>query len=365
MLTARVSEAAADDDLAFDWDRAVRANTFDAHRLCALALELGGPALQSAAVERFHAAHFAEGLAIDDHRVLLRAAEECGLDERRVAAVLAGDDYADVVRADEQAARALGVTSVPVVVANGMAALGGARTTEDYLALLRGVATPRLTSRPSPGSRVSRVLRPTAAHGRRSTRSAAPRAAGVGRPRGPLEQAGPRPARVPGVKTWVQSSGSSVGATVSSMTRPYAALLTAAAGRSRRSGLRAAGGAGGRPAVADRVEHGAGRRGGELLVGPGTERAVDRRERQPERDEEGDREDLAVGEADFAQGCTACASCAGGPPGSVTTCRAQPHERDLGRLEQVGRSESRRSRIAADSSGVVSPASRSPQAREQ
>ncbi|MEO7751894.1 MAG: DsbA family oxidoreductase [Terracoccus sp.] len=141
VLTARVSDAAADDDLRFDWDRAVRASTFDAHRLCALALELGGPALQSAAVERFHAAHFSEGLAIDDHRVLLRAAEECGLDERRVAAVLAGDDYADVVRADEQAARALGVTSVPVVVANGLAALGGARTAEDYLALLRGVAT--------------------------------------------------------------------------------------------------------------------------------------------------------------------------------------------------------------------------------
>ncbi len=141
VLTARVSEAAADDDLHFDWDRAVRANTFDAHRLCALALELGGLALQSAAVERFHAAHFSEGLAIDDHRALLRAAEECGLDERRVAAVLAGDDYGDVVRADEQAARALGVTSVPVVVANGVAALGGARTTEDYLAFLRGVAT--------------------------------------------------------------------------------------------------------------------------------------------------------------------------------------------------------------------------------
>ncbi len=141
VLTAGVAEVAATDDLVFDWDRAVRANTFDAHRLCALARELGGPALQSAAVERFHAAHFGEGLAIDDHRVLLRAAEECGLDERRVAAVLAGDDYADVVRADEEAARALGVTSVPVVVANGVAALGGVRTTEDYLALLRGVAT--------------------------------------------------------------------------------------------------------------------------------------------------------------------------------------------------------------------------------
>jgi predicted DsbA family dithiol-disulfide isomerase len=141
LLNAKASEVAEADDLVFDWSRALRANSFDAHRLCALAGELGGPALRSAAVERFHSAHFREGLAIDDHEVLQRLSAECGLDERRVSAVLASDEYADRVRADEQKARSLGVTSTPFVLANGYAAVTGACPTDDYLALLRGVAT--------------------------------------------------------------------------------------------------------------------------------------------------------------------------------------------------------------------------------
>lgn len=141
LMNAHVSDVAVGDGLTFDWHTAVRANTFDAHRLCALALEMGGPALQSAAYERFHAAHFSEGLAIDDHEVLQRLAAEAGLDERRVAAVLAGDDYAERVREDDQLAASMGVTSVPFLLANGRAAISGARSVEDYLALLRGVVT--------------------------------------------------------------------------------------------------------------------------------------------------------------------------------------------------------------------------------
>ena len=141
---AETNARVASDDLTFDWHTAVRANTFDAHRLCALALAMGGPALQGAAVERFHSAHFREGLAIDDHEVLQRAAAEAGLDERRVAAVLAGDAYADEVRGDEELARSMGVTSVPFVLANGYAAISGARSIDDFLALLRGVVTQRV-----------------------------------------------------------------------------------------------------------------------------------------------------------------------------------------------------------------------------
>ena len=141
LMNARASEVAEADELYFDWDRAVRANSFDAHRLCALAGEMGGPALRSAAVERFQSAHFSEGLPIDDHEVLQRLSAECGLDERRVSAVLASDAYADQVRADEEQARSMGVTATPFVVANAYAAVSGARPVDDYLALLRGVAT--------------------------------------------------------------------------------------------------------------------------------------------------------------------------------------------------------------------------------
>ncbi|EWT00684.1 DSBA oxidoreductase [Intrasporangium oryzae NRRL B-24470] len=129
------------DDYEIPWDRAGWVSTFDAHRLCELARELGGPALQSAAVERFFFAHFVEGHAIDDLEVLQRAGAECGLDERRVAAVLAGTAYGDEVRRDEEMARALDVVVVPFLVANGSATLPGVHPTEDYLAFLREVAT--------------------------------------------------------------------------------------------------------------------------------------------------------------------------------------------------------------------------------
>lgn len=136
----QVAADTQDDDLWFDFDRAVRSNTFDAHRLCALALEMGGLNLQAAVVERFFAAHFREGLAIDDPEVLQRISAEAGLDERRVSAVLAGKGYTDWVRGDEERAAELGITSVPYVVANGEAVIEGPASVDDYLALLRGVA---------------------------------------------------------------------------------------------------------------------------------------------------------------------------------------------------------------------------------
>jgi predicted DsbA family dithiol-disulfide isomerase len=137
----RVEEAAVDHEIRFEWSHAVRANTFDAHRLCALALELGGPALQSAMVERCFAAHFTEGLALDDHDVLQRISAEAGLDERRVAAVLASDEYATNVRADEEAGRRFGATRIPFLLANRTATFTDLGSVEDYLAVLRDVVT--------------------------------------------------------------------------------------------------------------------------------------------------------------------------------------------------------------------------------
>jgi predicted DsbA family dithiol-disulfide isomerase len=116
------------DGIDMDIDAQVDANSFDAHRLVALGLVQGGPALQAAVLERLFSAHFSEGKSIDDHEALQRLAGEAGLDGRRVAAVLAGRDYADRVRADEQEAAELGVTAVPFFVANRQVALTGAHS---------------------------------------------------------------------------------------------------------------------------------------------------------------------------------------------------------------------------------------------
>lgn len=131
------AHAGRPDGVRIDVDRQVLANTFDAHRLVALGLDQGGPALQGAVVERLFAAHFQEGKVLDDHEVLQRLGAEAGLDEGHVATALASDEYAEQVRADQEAARALGVTGVPFVVANNAIAMAGAQSEEAFGDLLR------------------------------------------------------------------------------------------------------------------------------------------------------------------------------------------------------------------------------------
>jgi predicted DsbA family dithiol-disulfide isomerase len=126
----RAALIARPDGIDMDLDTMVDANTFDAHRMVALGLAQGGPALQAAVLERLFYAHFTEGKAIDDHETLQRLGAEAGLDGRRLAAVLASRDYAAEVRADEQAAKELAIAATPCFVANRSAALVGAHTVE-------------------------------------------------------------------------------------------------------------------------------------------------------------------------------------------------------------------------------------------
>lgn len=141
-MLQRVADVAAADHLVIDVDAMLSSNSFDAHRLVQLGLASGGPAEQSAVMERFFAAHFAEGRALDDHPTLQRLGAEAGLDERRVAAVLAGQDYVSEVRADEAEARRLGISGVPFYVADDRLAVSGAQPVPDLVDLLRQAWTP-------------------------------------------------------------------------------------------------------------------------------------------------------------------------------------------------------------------------------
>src|SRR4051794_511010 len=106
-MNARVTETAAAAGLAYDLDSAVLGNTFDAHRLTHLAARHG---LQDAAEERLFAAYFTQREHIADHQTLVRLGSEIGLDPEEVRAMLAGDEYGDVVRSDMREARELGIT---------------------------------------------------------------------------------------------------------------------------------------------------------------------------------------------------------------------------------------------------------------
>lgn len=134
-----VAAAARPDRVLIDVDAQLVANTFDAHRIIALGLALGGPALQGAVLERLYAAAFAEGRAVDDPAVLQRLGAEAGLDERRLASVLASREFAEHVRDDVARAAQLGATGVPYMIANRHLALSDAQPIEVLERYLKAV----------------------------------------------------------------------------------------------------------------------------------------------------------------------------------------------------------------------------------
>ncbi len=135
-VTERLTATAAEEGLDFHFERARPGNTFDAHRLLHHARE-AGPDLQDAFQERLFVAYFTEGAAVGEPETLVRLAADVGLDAQACAEVLAGDRYADAVRADERQALELGVTGVPYFVVDGRFAIPGAQDPDTVLGVLR------------------------------------------------------------------------------------------------------------------------------------------------------------------------------------------------------------------------------------
>jgi predicted DsbA family dithiol-disulfide isomerase len=120
----QMEQRAAQDGLTFRMSGLRSGNTRDAHRLLHLAKARG---LQPELAERLHRAYFTEQDSIFDHQALIRLAAEAGLEAGEVAGVLAGDDYAADVLADEAMARALGASGVPFFVIERRYGISGAQ----------------------------------------------------------------------------------------------------------------------------------------------------------------------------------------------------------------------------------------------
>ncbi|WP_405428708.1 DsbA family protein [Micromonospora sp. NBC_00617] len=135
-MVARVTQAAAGDGLRLDYDRAVAANTFDAHRLVAYATEHGRAAEM---VDALYQAHFTQGLDIGSREALATIAGGIGLDSADARRFLDSDERTAELAAELAAARDLGITSVPTFVLAGKYAVSGAQETSTLLAALAEV----------------------------------------------------------------------------------------------------------------------------------------------------------------------------------------------------------------------------------
>ncbi|MFY1686702.1 DsbA family oxidoreductase [Plantactinospora sp. WMMB782] len=110
---ARIQALGAADGLPLDLHRARPVNTFDAHRLLQFAAARGRA---EPTLEALLRAYHTEGADLADRRLLERVGVASGLPAAELAGVLAGDGYAETVRADRRRAARHGVRGVPSVV---------------------------------------------------------------------------------------------------------------------------------------------------------------------------------------------------------------------------------------------------------
>lgn len=136
-MFAHVTSIAAGDGLVLDFDRAIAANTFDAHRLIAWAAVQQRQADMLEALQR---AHFTGGVDLGSRPALAVAAASIGLDGAAALAYLQSPAGTEAVNADLAEARELGITSVPTFVIDGKYAVQGAQEPATLLAALEEIS---------------------------------------------------------------------------------------------------------------------------------------------------------------------------------------------------------------------------------
>lgn len=117
-------------------------NSFDAHRLLTWAGALEDPdqrepaGVQTALKLALFRAHFTDNRDVSDHRVLADITASVGLDAERASAILAGEDYAEMVRVEEAYWSEQNITGVPAFILGGRMLVPGAQDPEVFIRVI-------------------------------------------------------------------------------------------------------------------------------------------------------------------------------------------------------------------------------------
>jgi predicted DsbA family dithiol-disulfide isomerase len=141
--SGRMAAIAADLGFAFNRGPGFRMrNSFDAHRLLSWAGALEEPdqvkatGVQTALKLALFRAHFTDNRDVSDHQILADIAASVGLDRDRAAAILAGDDYGEMVRTEEAYWADRNVTGVPAFILDGRMLVPGAQDPEVFIRVI-------------------------------------------------------------------------------------------------------------------------------------------------------------------------------------------------------------------------------------
>ncbi len=129
-----IVETARKVGLTYNFEKAVVANSFDAHKLIQLAKTKG---LGDAAEESLFKAYFTDGKDMSDHLTLIQLGKEIGLNEEEITAALVSEGFEAKVNFDVSEGSQLGVTGVPFFVFDRKYAVSGAQSIETFLNALK------------------------------------------------------------------------------------------------------------------------------------------------------------------------------------------------------------------------------------
>ncbi len=135
--TGQVTQMARNAGLDYQLDKAVVANTMDAHRLIQLAKKENKG---NEAEEELFKAYFTDSKNIADRNVLIEIAQKIGIDRALADEVLNSDTFMQEVVSDQQEAQEIGVRGVPFFVFNRRYAVSGAQPAEVFLQTLEKTA---------------------------------------------------------------------------------------------------------------------------------------------------------------------------------------------------------------------------------
>lgn len=129
-MLSHATNMAREVGLTFDFDKAVLANSFNAHRLIQMAKSKN---LGDEIEEALFKAHFTDGVNIDDTESLIKIGVSIGMDQEEVRKVMESETFDYEVRQDQLDARNIGVQGVPFFVFNNKYAVSGAQPPAAFL----------------------------------------------------------------------------------------------------------------------------------------------------------------------------------------------------------------------------------------
>ena len=119
-----VTDIAKNVGLTYNMDKAIVANSFDAHRLSHLAKKYNK---QDALEEQLFLAYFTEGKNTADHNILTEIGVGIGLDEQEIKTMLNSNEFSAEVNKDILEAQMVGARGVPFFVFDRKYAVSGAQ----------------------------------------------------------------------------------------------------------------------------------------------------------------------------------------------------------------------------------------------